>query len=91
MGDIGEKAWGGGVGGGLPWGQTIPWHFNYFSYTLLQGISMQMILKGHTAKSDIHSIPNGVYKQEKASVHTQTGLSVHYYNLAVRGFASRMN
>lgn len=32
---------------------------------------MQIILKGHAAKRDIYSVPNGVYKQEKGkSPHT---------------------
>lgn len=28
---------------------------------------MQIILKGHSVQTDIHSVPKGVYKQEKST------------------------
>ncbi len=59
MGHQGRQAEGVGV---YPEDRPIP-GILITSFTHSQGISMQIILKGHAVKRDIYSVPNGVYTQ----------------------------
>lgn len=73
---------GGQAGVGVPYREDRPFlGILITSFTHSQGISMQMILKGHAVRED--RVPNGVYKQR---VHTQIGLSELQNSFMIRRF-----